>query len=152
MRKKRHYGSQLHYSTDNVTYTQVTDMRMITPPPFAKDVSDITVLESPGEGDEKMPGPNKTGEIKCAAAYNEARYATLIALQTTTMASYDTDNPLYFRIRAGLGFGQATRDTLITRGFITEVKEKEYKNDNSIKEIEFTIQEANVSRAFTPGA
>lgn len=152
MRKKRAYGSQLHYSTDGVTYTQITDLRLITPSPWAKGKSDITVLESPGEGDEFMPGMNKCGELKCAAAYNEARLATLVALQVTSMATYDTDNPLYFRLRAGLGYGQATRDTLVIRGFIMEVKEKEWKNDDNIKEIEFTIQESHVGRVFTPGA
>lgn len=152
-RKRRAYKSRIWYSTNaGVSYTQLVDCRMIEPPNEARGKSEITTLESPDEGDEFMPGMQKSGQVKVGVFYDAARYAALRALQRVLAADYDTDAPHRFKIEAPVAYGQTTRDTLIAFGFISEVKIKELKNEDPPMEIEITIEEANVSRTFTQGA
>jgi hypothetical protein len=152
-RKQRAYGSRLSYSLDaGVTYTFVSDIRLITPPPEKRGKADITHLESPNEGDEQMPGMQATAELKCECLFHQTRYTTLRNLQKTAGSAFDTSSPPLFKIELPVLFGQTTRATMVIPGFISETTIKELKNDDNAVILEFSIQESNCGRTWTEGA
>jgi hypothetical protein len=151
-RKKRAYGTTLEYSTDGAAYTAVADVRLVSVPPRKRGPSDITHLESPAEGNEQAPGQQKCGQLKFEVFYDPARYATLLDLQRILGVNYDSTNPYYWRVKAPLGYGQATRDQNVYRGWLSEVELKELKNDDENMAIACVIEEAFVTHNYAAGA
>jgi hypothetical protein len=79
MAAKTHgYLSILAYSTADVTYTDLTDAKMVGMMDQDKGDVPTTVLDSPNHTEEFLPGWRKPGEIRLEVYFHKTQFNTLL--------------------------------------------------------------------------
>lgn len=136
MADKTHgYGTKLQYDADGTPpFTDLTDLRGVTPPNPERGEAEITHLESAGMAREYMASWINTGEVPFTGYYTKAQFNTLLGF----LAAGTT---YYWRVLFPLIGAEATNGYVAFQGFVKKVGFDEIttEDDGTIK-CPFTIK------------
>lgn len=144
MATKTHpYGTNLSYSANGSTYTDLTDIVSIDPPNISVGESETTVIDSTGAYKEFIPSWAEAGELSFTCRFAKAQYNTLVGF---LRAVY------YWKITFPLISGETTASTLVGQGFITEIGITEGSAESDdVYDVEVTIRYTGAV-TFTAGS
>lgn len=152
-KKLRAFGADIAHGTDGIAWDDALDIQSIEPPALKRKNVDTGHLNSPNEGNESMPGDKEVQAWKIVAHFTHADYAYLKDIYEVAQEDYDTSNPPYWRCRAPLLSGEATRTEWVIRGWIQELGRPKFTpGEDKPLLTEFTIMEADCEEDYTEGA
>lgn len=129
MAEKVHpYTSVLAFSTNDSSYTDISDAASIIPPRASKGKSKTTHLISTAKTEEYIPGWRESGEIDCVAYFHKTQFAVLLG-------QYQSDTIYYYRVTFPVITGETTGSRIKAQGFITDIgfDELNVDSDDAIK-------------------
>jgi hypothetical protein len=117
-------GASLYYSDDNVTYTELTDVRLVTPPNLTRGDVDVTVLASPNAIKEYIPGWRELGELPFELLFTDDIFTDILAL-------YNDNDAYYWKIIFPLVGAEVTGAQIITVGYLKAVGISELNTEDN---------------------
>ncbi len=108
-------GFQLYYSSDNISYTQIT-LTVLEITPFSPTYGEVeeTHLESVSALKEWSAGWGDLKELKFKLKLTAAQYKSLLTIQTAR-------STYYWRVVAPLQTGESTPMKLTAQGFLRDM-------------------------------
>jgi hypothetical protein len=138
-------GVKLEYSTDGSTYTEITDLKSLKPPPWTRGKSKTTNLQSTGRTHTYEPGWTEPGEATCTFYFKKAQMAGLITLNSVK-------DPAHFRITFPLIGTEATNSKLEFDGYLAGIDWDQMTIDSEDKVSCPGRLQASGGPVFTSGA
>lgn len=111
-----HYGVTLSYATSSGgSYTEITDIKMLTPPNIDRGEVDITNLASPDMVKEFFPGWINIGEIPFTAYFTDTRYTLFLG---TFMEAVPEDALYWWKIQLPAVGADTVGASIVAPGFL----------------------------------
>lgn len=144
--KSTSYNAVLAYSTDDLSYTTISDVRMARVANMSKGDVNSTVLDSADHTKDFLPGWRDGGEVNITVALHKTQYSTLLGF-------FNSEAIYYWRITFNLITGESTTGSrLKAQGYVKAMDLSEVKHsDDAIIEVPITIK-ATTKWTFTAGS
>lgn len=144
MADKMHpYGTALAYSSDDSSYTTMSDVVSLKPPDTAVGESETTVINSASAAKEFVPSWVESGELSLTIRFHKTQFAALYGLIRAVR---------YWRITFPLIAGESTGSILKGQGFIKSIGITEGSAESDdVYDVEITIRYTG-ALTFTAGS
>ncbi len=121
--KSRHYGSILRYSTNDSSYTDLTDVKSVSPPKNKRGDAEITVLDSTSFAREFMASWINGGEVTFMVYLHKTQIATLQTM-------FDAGTTYYWRCVLPLLSGESTSSYVKWQGYLNGLEVGEVSTED----------------------
>ena len=146
--KRKKFGTVLAYSTNDSSYTDLTDLARVKWPKFESEDAEITHLSSPNQTKEYLAdgGWKDTDLLEVEAYFTETQFNTLLGKVNTQVEEY-------WRMTMPTISGQTTGPRVKLQGYVKSHEIPEISFDSSAPIMcAFTIKRSTALPTFTAGA
>lgn len=144
--KRAQFNWQIGYSTDDVTYTLLTDVIVTQIPEEMIERMDISHQESPNQKREYGASWGDTGILAGEIYFTESQYAALRTLMNNR-------TEVYWKIYPPLATGQTNRPSAKMRGFMTKIGEiRADAKTTDAATFAFELSRSTGDITYTPGS